>query len=116
MRVGSASPPTVRTPEMRNRPAAAVLAVPALVLAAFSLPAGVPAARAVSIGPVPGGHISVGAAPAPAGSIPAGAVVLKVSPGGAGHAQFASVQAAVDAVPDDSATPYVIAVSRGTYR
>src|SRR5882724_5039310 len=80
MRVGSAPPSTVRTPEMRNRPAAAVLAVPALVLAALSLPAGGPAARAVSISPVPGGHISVGAAPAPAESIPAGAVVLKVSP------------------------------------
>jgi hypothetical protein len=62
-----------------------MVAVPALALAALSLPAGVPAARAVSIGPVPGGHISVGAAPAPAETIPAGAVVLKVSPGGAVH-------------------------------
>jgi pectin methylesterase-like acyl-CoA thioesterase/polygalacturonase len=99
-----------------------MLAVPALVLAALSLPAGVSAARAVPIGPEPGrhipagGHISVGTAPAPAAVIPAAAVVLKVSPGGAGGAQFASVQAAVNAVPDNSATPYVIAISRGTYR
>jgi pectin methylesterase-like acyl-CoA thioesterase/polygalacturonase len=101
---------------MRNRPAAAMLAVPVLALAALSLPAGVPAARAVSAGPVPGGHISVGTAPAPVAGIPAGAVVLKVSPGGtAGGGQFASVQAAVNAVPDNSATPYVIAISRGTY-
>lgn len=102
---------------MRNRPPAAVLAVPALVLAALSLPVGVAAARAVSVGPRPDGHISVGTAPAPAEGIPAGGVVLKVSPGGAADgAQFASVQAAVNAVPDNSATPYVIAISRGTYR
>jgi pectin methylesterase-like acyl-CoA thioesterase len=102
---------------MRNRPPAAVLAVPALVLAALSLPVGVAAARAVSVGPLPDGHISVGTAPAPAAGIPAGGVVLKVSPGGAADgAQFASVQAAVLAVPDNSATPYVIAISRGTYR
>jgi pectin methylesterase-like acyl-CoA thioesterase len=84
---------------MRNRPASAMLAVPALVLAALSLPAGTSEARAV-----------------PIGTVPAGAVVLKVSPGGAGGAQFASVQAAVNAVPDNSAMPYVIEISAGTYR
>ena len=65
---------------MSNRPALAALAVPALVLAALSLPGGGPAARAVSVSPLPGGHISVSTAPAPAAGIPAGAVVLKVSP------------------------------------
>jgi len=81
---------------MRNRrPAAGLLAVPALLLAALTIPAATPA------------HAS------PSG--PTGAVVLTVAPGGAGGAQFASVQAAVDAVPDDATTPYVIVLARGTY-
>jgi pectin methylesterase-like acyl-CoA thioesterase len=96
-----------------HRTAAAACAGSALVLALLGLPANAaPAGLAGTDFPA---SVSVGTAPAPAEVIPAAAVVLKVSPGGAGGAEFASVQAAVNAVPDNSATPYVISISRGTY-
>jgi pectin methylesterase-like acyl-CoA thioesterase/polygalacturonase len=119
---------------MRNRrPAAGLFAVPALLLAALAIPATTQAAtqavaQAVAQGASPAAAaqgwagndtpdttVSVGTAPAPPQAIAPGAVVLTVAPGGADGAQFASVQAAVDAVPDDSATPYVIELARGTY-
>lgn len=44
------------------------------------------------------------------------AVTLTVAPpGSAYHAQYSSVQAAIDAVPDNSATPYVIRIEPGVY-
>ena len=58
-----------------------------------------------------GGTVAVGAVPASADAA-AASVTLTVAKSGA---EYTTVQAAVDAVPDDSSTDYTISIAAGTY-
>src|SRR6185312_2073061 len=66
---------------------------------------------AASVFALAGGTVAVGAAPASADSS-AASVTLTVAKSGA---EYTTVQAAVNAVPDNSGTAYTISIAAGTY-